>query len=121
MKGYHTPIEEKTLSNTYFRHVLFTGANMQLVLMALKPREDIGLETHEGHDQFFRIESGIGEAVIGEDTFQLKDGDVVIVPAGEKHNIVNTSDTQMLKLYTIYAPPEHPDGTIHKTKEEAGE
>ena len=116
-KGYADNIEEATLQNKNFRQVLFTG-KLQLVLMALQPGEDIGWEIHDGHDQFFRFEEGSGEVTIDDETHQVGDGDAVVVPAGSKHNVVNTGDT-VLKLYTIYAPPEHPDGKIHKTKAEA--
>jgi mannose-6-phosphate isomerase-like protein (cupin superfamily) len=119
MKGYFGHIENDTLSNDYFRKVLFTGPNCQLVLMTLKPGEQIGAEVHQGHDQFFRFESGEGKVIIGQDEYGVKDGDSVIVPAGENHNIINTSMDTPLKLYTIYSPPEHPDGTVHKTAEEA--
>ena len=119
MKGYFVHIESDTVVNSNFRKVLFTGPKLQLVLMSLKPGEEIGSEIHEEHDQFFRFEKGTGKVIIGEDTFEVKDGDTVIVPAGEQHNIINTSQSEELKLYTIYAPPEHADGTIHKTKEEA--
>ena len=119
MKGYHANIEKLTLENTYFRKVLFTAHHSQLVLMSLKPGEEIGLETHKENEQFLRFESGKGKAIIGEEEFSLKDGDAVIIPAGTRHNIINTSDTEPLKLYTIYSPAHHPDGTIHKTKAEA--
>jgi len=119
MKGYFGPIEKDTLENDNFRKVLYTAPNSQLVLMSLKPGEDIGLEEHDGHDQFFRFESGEGEVLIREDTFQVKDGDAVVVPDGAKHNVTNTSSTEDLRFYTIYSPAEHPDGTIFKTKEEA--
>lgn len=119
MNGYHDNIEELTIKNTNFRQVLFTGNNSQLVLMALKPNEDIGMEVHSENDQFFRFESGVGKVIIdGEETF-VKDGVAVVVPSGAKHNIINTSETEYLKLYTVYSPAHHPDGTIHKTKEEA--
>ncbi len=119
MTGYHTDIEKKTLDNNYFREVLFTGPNEQLVVMALKPGEDIGLEVHGDTDQFIRIEAGQGKAILDGQEYQLKDGSAVIVPAGTEHNIVNTSNSEPLKLYTVYAPPEHADKTIHKTKQEA--
>lgn len=119
MSGYHTNIEEETLKNTNFRKVLYTGSYQQLVVMSLKPNEEIGMEVHENVDQFFRIETGNAKFVIdGEETSATAD-DVVIVPAGSQHNVINVSTTEDLKLYTIYAPPNHPDGTIHKTKEEA--
>ncbi len=116
MKGYYGHIEIDTLSNSNFRQVLFTGQNCQLVLMTLKPKEEIGMEVHQGHDQFFRFESGEGKVTIDEESYLVKDGDAVIVPAGINHNVENTSDNEPLKLYTIYAPPEHPDKTIHATK-----
>ena len=119
VKGYFGHIEKDTLTNDYFRKVLFTGQNCQLVLMTLQPGEEIGAEVHDDHDQFFRFESGEGKAIIGQDEHLVKDGDSVIVPAGENHNIINTSMNAPLKLYTIYSPPEHPDGTVHKTAEEA--
>jgi mannose-6-phosphate isomerase-like protein (cupin superfamily) len=118
--GYIDNIEEKTLDNTYFRHVLFTGKNMQLVVMALKPGEDIGEEVHEHVDQFFRIEQGEAKVIIDDQEDVLKEDMVAIVPAGSKHNVINTSNVD-LKLYTIYAPPNHPDGTINKDKAEAEE
>lgn len=119
MHGYHGNIEKLTLDNTYFRQVLHTSKNFQLVVMALKPSEDIGFEVHNENDQFFRFESGKGKAVIDDIEYELSDGDSVIVPQGSKHNIINTSDTDYLKLYTIYGPPHHKDKTVHKTKEEA--
>lgn len=119
VSSYSDNIEELTLNNTYFRHVLFTANHSQLVLMALKPGEDIGVEVHIENDQFFRIESGVGKAVIDEEEFELKDGTAVVVKSGSEHNIINTSATEYLKLYTIYSPAHHPDGTIHKTREEA--
>ncbi len=118
--GYIDNIEEKTLDNIYFRHVLFTGKNMQLVVMALKPGEDIGEEVHEHVDQFFRIEQGEAKVIIDDQEDVLKEDMVAIVPAGSKHNVINTSNVD-LKLYTIYAPPNHPDGTINKDKAEAEE
>jgi mannose-6-phosphate isomerase-like protein (cupin superfamily) len=119
MKGYFGHIEKDTLENDNFRKVLYTGPNSQLVLMSLKPGEDIGMEEHDGHDQFFRFESGEGEVIVGEDTFSVKDGDAVVVPSGARHNVINKSLTEDLRLYTIYSPAEHPDGVIFKTKEEA--
>jgi len=119
MAGYVTDIEEKTQSNQNFRQVLFTAPYSQLVVMSLLPNEEIGTETHQDVDQFLRIESGEGKAVLAGEEFPLKDGSAVVVPAGVKHNIVNTSSENSLKLYTIYSPAEHRDGTIHKTKEDA--
>ncbi|HJX58951.1 cupin [Candidatus Woesebacteria bacterium RBG_19FT_COMBO_47_8] len=119
MAGYTGNIEELTLSNSYFRQVLFTAPHSQLVMMALKPSEEIGMEVHHDNDQFFRFESGEGKVVIAGEEFPIKDGYAVVVPAGTEHNVVNTSAEKELKLYTIYSPAHHPDGTVHKTKEEA--
>lgn len=119
MKGYHGNIEELTLGNSFFRQVLHTSKNFQLVVMSLKPKEDIGFEVHNDNDQFFRFEKGVGKVIIDETEYELKDGDCVIVPKGTKHNIINTSETDDLKFYTIYGPPHHMDKTVHKTKEEA--
>lgn len=119
MSGFHTHLEEETLKNSFFRKVLFTGPHSQLVLMALQPNEDIGSEVHPDNDQFFRFEEGEGKVVIGDQEYTVKDGDSVVVPAGAQHNVINTSDTKMLKMYTIYSPAHHPDGTIHQTKAEA--
>lgn len=118
-KGFHTNIEELTLANSDFRRVLYTSQDMQLVLMCLKPGEEIGEEIHNENDQFFRVESGSGECTINENKYKLFDGVVLIVPAGAKHNIINTSNEEDLKLYTIYSPPHHKDATIHHTKEDA--
>ena len=119
MTGFKTNIEEKTLKNTYFRQVLYTAKNMQLVVMALQPGEDIGVEVHPKVDQFFRIEEGEAKVVMNGVSQDVKAGDVFIVPQGTEHNVINASKTVMLKLYTIYAPPNHPDGKIHKTKKDA--
>lgn len=119
MKGYVGPIETLTKKNTYFRQVLYTAAHMQLVLMTLQPSEEIGMEVHPDNDQFFRFESGEGKVVIDGEEHVVGDGDVVIVPAGSQHNVINTSSSKLLQLYTIYAPAHHPDGTVHKTKAEA--
>ena len=121
MAGYVSNIEKKSIENTNFRQVLFTGPNSQLVLMSLAPGEDIGMETHDHVDQFFRVESGKGLAILGGKEHMLEEGFAVVVPAGTKHNIVNRSKTEPLKLYTIYTPPQHPDGTVHKTRVEAME
>ncbi len=118
-KGYKDNIEKITEENNDFRRVLYTGKACQLVLMSLNPSEEIGLETHEEGDQFFRFESGEGKVIIDESEYSVSAGDAVIVPAGSKHNIINTSQTIALKLYTIYAPPHHADGTVRKTKAEA--
>jgi mannose-6-phosphate isomerase-like protein (cupin superfamily) len=118
--GYIDDIEEKTLKNNNFRQVLFTGKHMQLVVMTLKPGEDIGQEVHETVDQFFRIEQGEAKVIIDGKEDILKEDMVAIVPAGALHNLVNISDVD-LKLYTIYSPPNHPDKTVHRDKEEAEE
>jgi mannose-6-phosphate isomerase-like protein (cupin superfamily) len=116
MKGYVTDIERDTLGNADYRRVLFTGPKLQLVLMTLQPGEEIGRESHEGHDQFIRVEEGEGEALLGGERNKLADGVAVVIPSGVEHNIVNTSKSKALKLYTLYGPPEHPDGTVHRTK-----
>jgi len=119
MQGYHTNIEKETKDNSFFRKVLYTGKYCQLVVMSLKPGEEIGMEVHPTVDQFFRLEAGQAKFIInGEETMSYAE-DVVIVPAGSQHNVVNTSNKEDLKLYTIYSPPNHPDGTINKTKEDA--
>jgi mannose-6-phosphate isomerase-like protein (cupin superfamily) len=120
-KGYYTNIEKDTIENDDFRHVLYTGQNMQLVLMTLKPKEDIGSEVHTENDQFFRFESGVGKVVINETEYHVSADDAIIVPAGAKHNVINVSDNEPLKLYTIYAPAHHADGTVRATKAEAVE
>ena len=118
MKGYVDNIERATLENENFRQVLYTAKNSQLVLMALKPGEEIGEEVHE-LDQFLRIEAGTGKAVLDGVEHDIEDGSAIVVPAGMKHNFINTSETEALKLYTIYSPPEHRDGVVHATKEDA--
>lgn len=118
MKGFITNIEQASLENTYFRKVLYTDPRLQVVVMSLAPKEDIGEEVHE-LDQFIRIEAGQGQAVLDGATHDLADGSVVVIPQGTRHNIINTSSTEPLKLYTIYAPPNHKEGTIHKTKADA--
>jgi len=117
--GYIDNIEEKTLENSNFRKVLFTGKHMQLVVMSLKQSEDIGEEVHESVDQFFRVEQGEAKFVIDGEESIVGEGMVAIVPAGSMHNVINASDSEDLKLYTIYSPANHPEGTIHATKEEA--
>jgi len=121
MSGYHTNIEKKSLENNYFREVLFTGPLSQLVVMALNPGEDIGQETHPDTDQFIRVEAGEGKAILDGQEYSLADGSAIVIPAGTEHNVINTSARESLKLYTVYTPPEHPDGTVHKTKAEAEE
>lgn len=118
-KGYKDNIEKLTVENTDFRHVLYTGEVTQLVLMSLKPGEEIGSEVHEDNDQFFRFEAGEGKVVIDLNEYEVKDGDAVIVPRGAEHNVINTSETEDLKLYTLYSPPHHADGVVRATREEA--
>ena len=115
MNGFVTNIEDDTLENEDFRRVLYTAKNTQLVLMSLRGNEEIGEETHE-LDQFIRVEAGQGLAVLDGVAHRLSDGSAVVIPAGTKHNVINVSDTEELKLYTLYSPPEHRDGTVHKTK-----
>src|SRR5690349_1276603 len=118
MKGYVDDIQARTLENEDFRRVLYTGKNMQLVLMTLPPGCDIGEEVHEDRDQFFRIEEGSGTITIDGKANKVEDDFAVIVPAGARHNVVNDGSAP-LRLYTIYAPPEHRDGVVHKDKEQA--
>lgn len=115
---YHGNIESETKANENFRKVIFTGEHCQLVLMSLKPGEEIGQEIHPNVDQFFRVDAGEGRAVVAGQEYPLQDGMALIVPAGAEHNLINTG-TETLKLYTIYSPANHPDGTIHATKAEA--
>ncbi len=119
VKGFYGNIEELTLENEHFRKVLYTAKNCQLVLMSLAPNEEIGLETHDEGDQFFRFEKGQGKVIINETEYDIEDGDFIIVPSGAQHNVINTSTTDPLKLYTIYTPPHHKDGIIRTTREEA--
>ena len=118
MKGFHGNIETLTTDNSDFRRVLYTGKQLQLVLMTLPPGCDIGSEVHEDRDQFFRFEDGAGEVDIDDNTYKVEDGTGIIVPAGARHNVRNTGD-RPLKLYTIYGPPEHKDRVVQSTKEEA--
>jgi mannose-6-phosphate isomerase-like protein (cupin superfamily) len=120
MTGFVGPIEKQTLENEFFRQVLFTGKFAQLVVMCLQPGEEIGNEVHPNVDQFFRIEKGEARFIFnGVEEHLVHDGDAVVVPAGTWHNVINTSKKEPVKLYTVYSPPNHPDGTIHKTKAEA--
>jgi mannose-6-phosphate isomerase-like protein (cupin superfamily) len=122
MTGFVGNIENVTLKNNYFREVLYTGKHAQLVVMSLLPGEEIGNEVHPTVDQFFRIERGEAKFVFGGKEEHIVHGsDAVIVPAGTYHNVINTSRDEKLKLYTVYSPPNHPDGTLHKTKAEAEE
>ncbi|MEP7320422.1 MAG: cupin domain-containing protein [Saprospiraceae bacterium] len=118
MKGFKGNIEKLTLDNDNFRKVLYTAHNLQLVLMSLKVGEDIGAETHLKNDQFFRFESGVGKCIIDDNEYYVGEGDAIVVPAGAKHNVINTGATAF-KMYTIYGPPNHQDGTLRKTKEDA--
>jgi len=119
MKGFFGHIEKDTLENENFRKVLYTGKHCQLVLMSLQPNEEIGMEVHPDNDQFFRFETGTGKVIIDGNEYNVTDGDAIIVPAGAEHNVINTSDSEPLKLYTIYAPPHHQDGVVRATKAEA--
>jgi len=119
MKGFNANIEHDTLENSSFRRVLYTAKHSQLVLMSLQPQEEIGLETHPENDQFLRFEGGRGVCLIDGNRYEVTDGDAVIVPAGARHNVVNVSQTEQLKIYTIYSPPHHKDGTVHATKRDA--
>jgi mannose-6-phosphate isomerase-like protein (cupin superfamily) len=119
MQGFNTNIEKETVENTNFRKVLYTGKNSQLVLMSLLPGEEIGMEVHAENDQFFRFEKGEGKCIIDDNEYELKDGVAIVVPAGAQHNIINTSQTEDLKMYTIYSPAHHKDGIVRATKAEA--
>lgn len=119
MTGFLINIEKKALENENFREVLYTGQHAQVVLMSLKPGEEIGFEIHEIVDQFIRIEAGEGRVVMNDEEHDVADGDAFVVPAGVKHNVINTSSERSLKLYTIYSPPHHKDQIVHKTKDEA--
>jgi mannose-6-phosphate isomerase-like protein (cupin superfamily) len=121
MAGYVGRLEKDTLENSFFRKVVFTSNHSQLVLMSLKPLEEIGMEVHPDNDQFLRFESGEGKVVIDGEESIVKAGDAVVIPSGNQHNVINISDKNDLKLYTVYSPAHHPDGTIHKTKAEAVE
>lgn len=118
MKGYVASIEELSVNNKNFRQVLYTAAHSQLVVMSLNPGEEIGEEVHDV-DQFLRVETGVGRAVLDGQAYDIKDGWAVVVPAEQRHNIINTSQSEPMKLYTIYSPAHHKDGVVHKTKDEA--
>ena len=118
-KGYIDQLETATTKNTDYRRVIYTGKYSQLVLMSLKPGEEIGAEVHDNNDQFFRFEEGEGVVEIDGARHPVKDGSGVVVPNGARHNVINTSKTADLKLYTIYTPPNHIDGRVHATKEDA--
>ncbi len=119
MKGYRGDIEKDTLENGNFRKVLYTGKHSQLVLMSLRPGEEIGMEVHLDNDQFFRFEKGEGKCIIDGNEYEVGDGVAILVPAGAEHNIINVSDSEELKLYTIYSPAHHKDQIVRATKEEA--
>ena len=119
MKGFNTNIEKATLENVNYREALYTSKHSQLVLLSLKPNEEIGMEVHPDNDQFFRFEKGQGKCVIDGNEYEVKDGSAIVVPTGARHNIINTSDTEDLKLYTIYSPAHHQDGVVRTTKAEA--
>jgi len=119
MSGYSINIEQKTLAGNNFREVLYTTARSQLVIMTLQPNEEIGMEHHTGHDQFIRVEQGTGVAILDGERHALEDGTALVIPAGTEHNVINTSASAPMRLYTLYTPPEHPDGTVHRTKAEA--
>jgi mannose-6-phosphate isomerase-like protein (cupin superfamily) len=121
MRGFIEDIEKRTTANTDFRRVLYTGKHTQLVLMSLAPGEEIGEEVHADRDQFFRVEDGKGAVWIDGARTAIEDGSAIIVPAGARHNIRNVDDRKALKLYTLYAPPEHADGTVHRTKTDASQ
>jgi mannose-6-phosphate isomerase-like protein (cupin superfamily) len=116
MPGFHADIERDTLGNEDYRRVVFTGKHTQLVYMSIPADEEIGEEVHDGHDQFIRVEAGIGTVTIDGDRFEVRDGSAVVIPAGARHNVVNESPDDDLKLYTLYSPPEHPDGLVERTK-----
>ena len=120
MKGFVDNIEQRTTENGDFRHVLYTGKHLQLVLMTLKPGEEIGEEIHDDGDQFFRIEEGEGQVLIDGKRHAVKDDDAIVVPAGARHNVINTGD-ESLKFYTLYGPPEHRDGVVQPTKADVTE
>jgi len=117
MKGFNANIEKDTLANNNFRKVVYTAKHCQLVLMSLKPLEEIGMEVHPDNDQFFRFEKGMGKVIIDGNEYDIKDGSAIVVPAGSQHNVINVSKTDELKLYTIYSPAHHKDGTVHETKQ----
>ncbi len=119
MKGFYANIEKETLANDNFRKVLYTAKHSQLVLMSLEPKEEIGMEVHPLNDQFFRIEKGEGQCIIDGNEYGIMDGTAIIVPAKAEHNVINTSETEKLKLYTIYSPAHHQDGVVRATKAEA--
>lgn len=119
MKGFNGNIEQLTVDNKNFRQVLYTGKHTQLVLMSLLPGEEIGVEVHNENDQFFRFEAGTGKVVIDDNEYSVSDGSAIVVPAGAEHNVINTSESEDLKLYTLYSPSHHKDGIVRASREEA--
>ena len=119
MKGFNANIEKETLGNDNFRTVLYTGKHSQLVLMSLRPKEEIGMEVHPDNDQFFRFEKGEGKCIIDGNEYAVSDGSAIVVPAGAQHNVINVSDEEDLKMYTLYSPAHHKDGIVRATKEDA--
>lgn len=119
MKGFKSNIERDSLKNENFRKVIYSGKHLQVVLMSLKPGEEIGLETHPSTDQFFRFEGGKGKCIIDGNEYKVENGDAIVIPAGSKHNVINTDSVEEFKMYTIYAPPQHKDGLINATKKDA--
>ena len=119
MKSFKGNLEKLTINNSNFRHVIFTAPHSQLVLMSLKPSEEIGMEIHPDNDQFLRFEAGTGKVIIDGTEYMVESGDAVVIPAGSEHNVINMDNGFELKLYTVYSPAHHPDGTVQKTKEEA--
>lgn len=119
MKGFKSNIEKDALKNKNFRKVLYTSKHLQVVLMSLEPGEEIGEETHNSIDQFFRFEEGNGKCIIDGNVYNVESGDAIVIPAGSKHNVINTDAVNGLKMYTIYTPPNHKDGIINTTKKDA--
>jgi mannose-6-phosphate isomerase-like protein (cupin superfamily) len=119
MRGFNINIEKETIENENFRKVLYTAKHSQLVLMSLKPKEEIGMEVHMNNDQFFRFEKGTGKVIIDGNEYSVSDGSAVVVPSGAQHNVINTSGTEPLKIYTLYSPAHHKDGVVRLTKQEA--
>lgn len=119
MSGYSVDIERATLDNENFRRVLYTAPHSQLVVMSIEPGGEIGMERHDTGDQFIRVEEGEGEAILDGERHELRDGTALVIPSGTEHNVINTSRSDPLRLYTVYSPPQHADGVVHRTKAEA--
>lgn len=119
MSGYSVDIERATLENDDFRRVLYTAPHSQVVVMSIEPGGEIGMERHDTGDQFIRVEEGEGEAILDGERHELGDGTALVIPSGTEHNVINTSRSDPLRLYTVYSPAQHPDGTVHRTKAEA--